>query len=65
LNNFFRSPERNNYDKKIKNKIKNNQPLDKTDLCLMYLAMISEPNKHLTQQQLKFDSNKPVDQICD
>jgi hypothetical protein len=31
----------------------------------MYLAMISEPNKHFTQQQLKFDSNKPVDQICD
>lgn len=65
LNKFFRSPERNKYDQTIKNKVKNNQPLDKTELSLMYLAMIAEPNKHLTQQQLKFDSNKPVDQICD
>ena len=65
LNNFFRSPERNKYDQTIKNKVTNNQPLDKTELSLMYLAMISEPNKHFTQQQLKFDSSKPVDQICD
>ena len=35
LNNFFRSPERNKYDQTIKNKVTNNQPLDKTELSLM------------------------------
>ena len=30
----------------------------------MYLAMVSQPNKHLNQQQLIFDTNKPIDQIC-
>jgi hypothetical protein len=52
------------YDQEIKNKIKNNQPLNKTELSLLYLAMISEPNKHFTSEQLKFDSNKPIEQIC-
>ena len=66
LNNFFRSPERNKYDQTIKNKVANNQPLDKTELSLMYLAMISDSNTHLTsKEQLKFDSDKPVDQICE
>ena len=64
LNDFFLSPERNKYDQSIKNKVRNNQPLNKTELSLMYLAMIAEPNKHFTQQQLKFNSNEPIDQIC-
>ena len=65
LNDFFRSPEWDKYNQEIKNKVKNNQPLNKTELSLLYLAMISDPNTHLSsKEQLNFDSNKPIDQIC-
>jgi len=63
--NYFKSKEYEKIQFEIWEKVSNNSPLDKKELSLCYLEMISQQYKtHLPEKQLKFDSNCPIDKIC-
>lgn len=68
INNFFVSTERiDNYNKKISEKVKKNTPLNKNELSLMYLKMVSDRTFNtlpMASNNFTFDVNKPIDQIC-
>lgn len=69
INNYFKSPERiNNYNKKISEKIMNNDPLNKKELSLIYLKMASEWRftwyPLSVESNSAFDADKPIDKIC-
>ena len=63
INNYF------NYSKEW-TKIKNNQPLNKKELSLLYLNMISDnfimwvKVWQYSENQIKFEADKPLNQIC-
>lgn len=68
INNYFRSSERiDNYNTKISEKVKKNVPLNKKELSLMYLKMVSDRAFNtlpIASNNFVFDANKPIDQIC-
>ena len=66
LNNFFKSKEWEEIEKSIKEKLNTNKALDKRDLSLIYLNMLTDKfgTWQLSKNQLIFDANKPIHEIC-
>lgn len=63
INNFFWTKEYEKIQFEIQEKIFKNAPLNKEELSLCYLEMVC--NKvNLSNEQLEFDSNRPIVQIC-
>ena len=65
MNDFFNSDKWKEIENNIIHKLNSNKPLNKQELSLIYIDMISNNFKQWEKfdNQLKFESNKPIDQI--
>ncbi len=67
---FFHSKIWKEMESKILEKVNANKPLDKKELSLLYLNMISDNFImwvriwQLSAEEIKFEADKPIDQIC-
>lgn len=63
---FYDSNEWKEIQQDILKKVSENKPLNKKELSLIYLEMLADNFRvwKLSDDQLKFGSDKPIDQIC-
>lgn len=67
---FFRSESRKKIENNIIEKVNANKPLNKKELSLLYLNMVSDNYImwikiwQLSKEQITFEADKPLDQIC-